>query len=190
MKILEDRIQSEGTVTIGGILKVDTFINQMIDTELMENIGEEIVTRFSNLGITKIVTLESSGIPFACEAARRLKIPAVFARKYEYVTLDDSIYQSRIFSYTRKKEMVIRVGKGLITETDKVLVVDDFLANGSAAMGLLDILAQSGADVAGVCVVIEKGFQKGREKIEGKGIRFEALVTIDSMENGKIEFRK
>jgi len=189
MEILKSRILEEGTVTSNGIIKVDTFINQMIDTELMEKIGEEICNRFSGLGITKVVTLESSGIPFACETARRLKVPAVFARKYEYVTLEDSNYQSRIFSYTRKKEMVIRIGKGLISSKDKILIVDDFLANGSAAIGLLDILEQAGAEVVGVCVLIEKGFQKGREKIEGLGIRLESLVTIDSLENGEIKFR-
>lgn len=189
MDILKKRILNEGTVNIGGILKVDTFINQMVDTTLMENIGEEICARFENLGITKVLTLESSGIPFACETARRFKVPAIFARKHEYVTLDDSIFQSRIFSYTRKKELVIKVGKALIQKEDKVLIVDDFLANGSAALGLLDILGQSGAEVVGVCVVIEKGFQTGREKIEAKGARLEALVTIESMENGEIKFK-
>ncbi len=190
MKKLEDKISSEGIVSLGGILKVDTFINQMIDTEVLEYVGEEIARRFEGEGITKVLTLESSGIAFACETARRLKVPAIFARKYEYVTLDDSIYQSRFFSYTRRKEMVIRVGKQLIKDSDKVLIVDDFLANGSAAMGLIDILKQAKAETIGVCVLIEKGFLPGRSKIEATGTRFEALVSIDSMDVGEIVFKK
>lgn len=190
MKNLEDKIISEGVVSLGGILKVDTFINQMIDTSVLEYVGEEIARRFADEGITKVLTLESSGIAFACETARRLKVPAVFARKYEYVTLDDSIYQSRFFSYTRRKEMVIRVGKQLINENDRVLIIDDFIANGSAAIGLIDILKQSKAKNMGVCVLIEKGFLPGRQKIEATGTRFEALVCIESMDSEEIVFKK
>lgn len=189
MRILEERILREGTVTVGGILKVDTFINQMVDTKLMEAIGEEIGSRYREKGITKVMTLESSGIPFACEVARRLGIPAVFARKHEYVTLDEGIHQSRIYSYTRRKEMVIRVGRNLLMPEDQILIVDDFMANGSAVIGLVDIIKQAGAAVAGVCILIEKGFQSGREKLQNLGIPMEALVTIERMDEGKIEFR-
>lgn len=190
MKQLQEKILSEGKVLSESVLKVDTFLNHQIDPVLMEAIGEEFASRFADEGITKILTIESSGIAPAVMTGLKMGIKPVFARKRQSLTLTDHLYTASVHSFTKNVTSDISVSKDFIGEDDVVLIMDDFLANGQAVLGLLDIVEQAGASLAGVGIVIEKGFQPGGEMIRERGIRLESLANIETMGNGKAEFRE
>lgn len=188
MQQLRDRIKTDGKVLSAEVLKVDSFLNHQIDPELMLAIGEEYASRFAAEGITKILTIESSGIAPAVMAGLKMGIPVVFARKKKSLTLTDGLYSSEVHSFTKNVTNEISVSKDFITEKDHLLIIDDFLANGQAVLGLLDIVEQAGASIAGVGIVIEKGFQPGGKLIRERGIRLESLANIKSLNEGTIEF--
>lgn len=188
LKLLEEFIQEKGTVLPGNVLKVDAFLNHQIDPGLMQEMGKAFAERFKHLGITKIVTIESSGIAPAVFAGLALSIPVVFARKKKSVTLTDNLYTSTVYSYTKKESNDISVSKQFLTDADTILVIDDFLANGQAALGLLEIAELAGAKVAGIGIVIEKSFQQGRELLNKTGIPVYSLARIASLENEEILF--
>lgn len=189
MKLLEDRIKKDGRVIEDRILKVDSFINHQIDVSLFNEMGKEFKERFKAHEITRILTVESSGIAVACIAAQYFNVPVVFAKKHEASNLDKDAYQSTVYSFTKDKHYTIRVSKNYISKADKVLIIDDFLANGNAALGLIDIVKQAGGEIAGLGVVIEKGFQGGRKVLEAQGIRVESLAIIEEMHGGQIRFK-
>ena len=188
MKKLQDKILSDGKVLSESVLKVDSFLNHQIDPPLMQAIGEEFALRFKDDGITKILTLESSGIAPAMMTGLVLGVPAVFARKRKSLTLVDHMYTANVHSFTKNETNEISVSKDFIKKEDVVLVMDDFLANGQAALGLLDIVKQSGATLAGIGIVIEKGFQPGGDLLREQGVRVETLAHIASLENGQVTF--
>ncbi|MBU5466237.1 xanthine phosphoribosyltransferase [Virgibacillus sp. MSJ-26] len=190
MERLKQKIVNEGKVLSASVLKVDSFLNHQIDPELMQGIGEEFVSRFKDDGITKILTLESSGIAPSVMTALQLGVPTVFARKRKSLTLIDNLYSAEVYSYTKRESSTISVSMDYIKNDDVVLIIDDFLANGQAAQGLIHMVEQSGATLAGVGIVIEKGFQSGRKIIEEQGIRVESLAVISSLENGKVTFKE
>ncbi|MFC4409101.1 xanthine phosphoribosyltransferase [Chungangia koreensis] len=188
MQQLRDRIKTDGKVLSAEVLKVDSFLNHQIDPELMMAIGEEYASRFAEEGITKILTIESSGIAPAVMAGLKLGIPVVFARKKKSLTLTDGLYSSNVHSFTKNVTSEISVSKDFIKKEDHLLIIDDFLANGQAVLGLLDIVEQAGASLAGIGIVIEKGFQPGGKLIRERGIRVESLAIIKSLKEGTIEF--
>lgn len=190
MKILKQKILDEGKVLSDSILKVDTFLNHQIDPELMQHIGEEFAERFADEEITRIITLESSGIAPSVMMGLCLGIPVVFARKRKSLTLIDHLYSAEVHSYTKQETNEVSISKDFISSYDKVLVIDDFLANGQAALGLVDLVEQAGAGLAGVGIVIEKGFQEGGSQIRERGIRVESLAIIDSLAGGRVTFQK
>jgi xanthine phosphoribosyltransferase len=191
MELLEERIRKDGRVLPGNILKVSSFINHQIDVDLLDKLGEEFARRYADRTVTKILTIESSGIAVACAAARWFnKCPVVFAKKSSSSNITDDCYRTSVYSYTHSKNYNVIVAKQFLVKEDKVLLIDDFLANGSALSGLVDLVEQSGAELTGAGIVIEKGFQEGGEILRKKGYRIESLAIIDSMsaENG-IKFR-
>lgn len=191
MELLKQRIRKDGVVKAGNVLKVDSFLNHQIDIELMNEIGKEFARIFSDVRITKILTVEASGIAIAAIVAQYFKVPIVFAKKSQSINLDGSIYSTKIESFTHKRVYDVIVSKKYLSPEDHVLVVDDFLANGCAADGLINIINESGATLEGVGIIIEKGFQDGGKRLRDRGIRVESLAIIDSMndETGEIEFR-
>jgi xanthine phosphoribosyltransferase len=188
MKLLQQTILDKGTVLPNGVLKVNTFLNHQIDTGLMIEIGNEFAARFADSGITKVITIESSGIAPSFFAAHTLQVPLIFARKKKSLTLKDNVYTSEVFSFTKQESSEITVAKEFIEEKDRVLIIDDFLANGQAAQGLIHVVKQAGATVAGIGIVIEKTFQPGRQILEEKGYRVESLARVESLQNGQITF--
>ncbi|MDQ0213638.1 xanthine phosphoribosyltransferase [Oikeobacillus pervagus] len=188
MKLLKDKIHQDGLVLSGNVLKVDSFLNHQVDPFLMKKIGEEFVRRFSDEKITKILTLESSGISPALMAALELEIPLVFARKRKSLTLTDDLYTAEVYSYTKQETNTISVSKNWIHSGEKVLIIDDFLANGQAALGLCSIVQQAEAEIVGIGIVIEKSFQQGRNLLMDQNLRVESLARIKSLENGKVQF--
>ena len=191
MNFIEKRIVEDGIVKPGHVLKVDSFLNHQIDVALLDEIGKEFARRFENETITKVLTIEASGIAVACSVARELGAPVVFARKSGSVNLDGDTYVAEVESYTHKgTNRVIVSGKYLCPE-DRVLIVDDFLANGCALQGLISIVDSAGAEVVGCGIVIEKGFQEGGYRIRNLGFRLESLAIIESMDaqTGRIVFR-
>ncbi|OZU87801.1 xanthine phosphoribosyltransferase [Virgibacillus indicus] len=190
MDLLKQKIVKEGKVLSESVLKVDSFLNHQIDPELMEEIGREFTERFKNAGITKILTLESSGIAPSVMAGLRLGVPVIFARKRKSLTLIDHLYSAKVYSYTKKETNEISVSKDYISNDDIVLIIDDFLANGQAVDGLIGIVNQSGASLAGVGIVIEKGFQDGGSIVRKRGIRVESLANITSLADGKVTFNE
>lgn len=188
MKMLKDIIVRDGKVLSESVLKVDSFLNHQIDPPLMKAVGEEFAARFKDAGITKVLSIESSGIAPAMMAGLVLGVPAIFARKRKSLTLINDLYTASVHSYTKNETNDISVSKDFITSEDTVLIIDDFLANGQAVLGLLDIIEQSGASLAGVGIVIEKGFQPGGAIIRERGIRVESLANISSMKDGKVIF--
>lgn len=189
MKLLEDRIIQDGVFKEGGILKVDSFLNHQMDIELLNEIGKEFARLFKHKEITKILTVEASGIGIACIAAQYFGVPVVFAKKAQSKNLDGDIYTSKVHSYTHDKEYIIRVSKKFVTSQDKILIIDDFLANGKAIIGLMDIIKQSGADLEGCGICIEKGFQEGGDYIRKLGVDLQSLAIIDLNEKGTMIFR-
>lgn len=190
MKLLKDRILTEGKTQDGDVLKVGSFLNQRIDADFMMEMGREIATRYQNGSVTKILTIESSGIAIAMAAALSMGVPFVFAKKNKSVNMDDAVYSTRISSFTHGNTYDAVVGKEFLTEEDTVLIIDDFLARGNALNGLIDIVKQSGATLAGAAIAIEKGFQGGGDALRKQGVRVESLALIESMEGGTIEFRR
>ncbi|WP_282137744.1 xanthine phosphoribosyltransferase [Rossellomorea aquimaris] len=190
MNLLKNKIEDEGVVLSGTVLKVDSFLNHQVDPELMMEIGKEFARRFKDLGITKVLTIESSGIAPGVMAALQLNVPLVFARKRKSLTLSEGVITSKVYSYTKQEENTISVSSKYIGENDRVLLVDDFLANGQAALGLIDLVKQAGANVAGIGIVIEKSFQDGGKLVRETGYRVESLAEIQSLENGKVTFKQ
>ena len=188
MYALEQKILSEGIVLSDEVLKVDAFLNHQIDPVMMQLIGKEFAARFKDAGITKIITIEASGIAPAIMAGLELGVPVIFARKYQSLTLKDDLYRSKVFSFTKQTESTIAISNKHISSADKALVIDDFLANGQAALGLIDLIHQAKAEVVGVGIVIEKSFQPGRDILLEKGYRVESLARVKSLENGTVEF--
>ncbi len=191
MKLLEERIRRDGAVKEGNVLKVDSFLNHQMDIRLFEEIGREFKRRFRDEEITKILTIEASGIGIACIAAQSFHVPVVFAKKTKTKNIAGDVYVSRVESYTHGRIYEIIVSKDFLKQEDRVLLIDDFLANGKALEGLADLVHQAGADLVGAGVVIEKGFQPGGEIIRSKGIRLESLAIVDAMDEktGEIRFR-
>ena len=188
MYALEQKILNEGIVLSDQVLKVDAFLNHQIDPVLMQQIGKEFAARFKDAGITKIITIEASGIAPAIMAGLELGVPVIFARKYQSLTLKDDLYRSKVFSFTKQTESTIAISNKHLSSTDKALVIDDFLANGQAALGLIDLIHQANAEVVGVGIVIEKSFQPGRDVLLEIGYRVESLARVKSLADGKVSF--
>lgn len=189
--MLEERIAREATVIAPDVLRVDMFLNHMIDTDLLGELGREFYRLFGGDAITKILTVEASGIAIACAAASYFRVPVLFAKKgRSNKTLDADVYSSEIHSFTKDVTTGISVARRFLPADDRVLVIDDFLAHGSAVRGLCDIIGQSGAALAGVGIAIEKGFQPGGAVLREQGIRLESLAIIESMDGGEIRFSR
>lgn len=188
MEQLKNKILQEGKVLSDSVLKVDSFLNHQIDPELMQEVGKEFAERFKDSNITKILSIESSGIAPAMMAGLYLGVPVIFARKRKSLTLTDHLYTSSVHSFTKNETNDISVSKDFLLPEDTVFVIDDFLANGQAVHGLVDIIEQAGAQLAGVGIVIEKGFQPGGAEIRKQGIRVESLAIVSSLENGEVTF--
>ena len=191
MKLLEERIRKDGTVKAGNVLKVDSFLNHQMDIDLFNEMGKEWAHLFADCPITKILTVEASGIGIACVVAQHFHVPVVFAKKPQSLNIDGEVYSTKIQSFTHKKVYDVIVSKKFITPEDHILIIDDFLANGCALEGLLEIVGEAGATVEGIGIAVEKGFQKGGDLIRSKGIRLESLAIVESMdaETGEIVFR-
>lgn len=189
MKELQRKIMQDGQVLEGNVLKVDSFLNHQIDPILMHQIGKEFARRFSDAGITKILTLESSGIAPSLMAGIELNVPVIFGRKRQSLTLIDHLYTTTVYSYTKQTSNEISISKDYISKKDVVFIIDDFLANGQAALGLVDLVNQTGASLAGIGIVIEKGFQDGGQMLRDRGFRVESLAIIDGLTNGEITFK-
>ena len=191
MNCVEERILKDGIVKTGNVLKVDSFLNHQIDVVLLDEIAQEFLRRFAGNTITKVLTIEASGIAIACAVARLLGVPVVFAKKSKSVNLDGESYVAEVESFTHKKTNQVIVSKKYLNEEDRVLFVDDFLANGCALQGLISLVDAAGAEVVGCGIVIEKGFQEGGHRIRNLGFHLESLAIIESMddETGGITFR-
>ena len=192
MQLLKKRILQDGKCYEGGILKVDGFINHQMDPVLMKSIGVEFVRRFAATNVNKIMTIEASGIAPAIMTGYLMDLPVVFAKKTQSINLDGDVYSTKIQSFTHRRIYDVIVSKKFLSPEDHVLIIDDFLANGCALEGLIDIVKSSGATIEGVGIAIEKGFQKGGDLIRSKGIRVESLAIVDGMnaETGEIFFRE
>lgn len=190
IKALEQKILEEGKIYPGNVLKVGSFLNHQLDVNFILEMGEEIDRLFKGCGITRILTIETSGIPIAFAAALKMRVPVVFAKKSQSLNLSPNVYTTQVTSYTYKKEYQVIVEKDFLKKDDKVLIIDDFLASGCALEGLMNIVEQAGAETLGIAVAIEKGFQKGGDKLRAKGIRVEALAIIDSMDSDAIVFKE
>ncbi len=190
MELLENRILKDGEILSGNILKVNSFLNHQIDVALLDEMGAEFRRLYEGTEVTKVLTIEASGIAVAYPVAREFKAPLLFAKKRQSSNVNDDLLSTVVWSYTNSQYYTVVAAKKFIKPEDKVLIVDDFLANGSALLGLIDLVEQAGAKVAGICIAVEKGFQEGGKKIRGKGYRVESLSIIDKMyEDGRIEFR-
>lgn len=191
MKLLEERIRKDGIIKEGNVLKVDSFLNHQMDIRLFNEMGKELKRLFADKPINKILTIEASGIGIACIVAQHFDVPVVFAKKAKSINIDGEVYATRIESFTHKKTYDVIVSKKYISSDDHVLIIDDFLANGCALNGLIDLVQSAGASVEGIGIAIEKGFQKGGEMIRAKGVQLESLAIVESMDaqTGIITFR-
>lgn len=191
MQLLKDRIRKDGIVKAGNVLKVDSFLNHQMDIQLFNEIGKEFKRLFEKEKITKILTIEASGIGIACVVAQYFNVPVVFAKKAQSINIDGDVYSTKIESFTHKKTYDVIVSKKFLSSEDKVLIIDDFLANGCALVGLIDLVISAGASVEGIGIVVEKGFQSGGEVIREMGIHLESLAIIECMndKDGTIVFR-
>ena len=191
MKLLEERIRRDGTVKAGNVLKVDSFLNHQMDIDLFNEMGKEWARLFADRPVTKILTVEASGIGIACVAAQHFHVPVVFAKKTQSLNIDGEVYTTKIESFTHKRVYDVVVSKKFLSPEDHVLIIDDFLANGCALEGLIEIVQKAGATVEGIGIAVEKGFQKGGDLIRSKGVRLESLAIVESMdaETGEITFR-
>lgn len=192
MKLLEDRIRRDGVVKEGNVLKVDRFLNHQMDIELFQEIGKEFKRRFANENVNKILTIEASGIGIACIAAESFHVPVVFAKKTQTKNIAGEVYTTQVESFTHGRIYDIIVSKEFLGKGDRVLLIDDFLANGKALEGLAQLVQDSGAELVGAGIVIEKGFQRGGDAIRAKGIHLESLAIVESMNDktGEIVFRE
>ena len=192
MNFLEERIAKDGVVKPGNVLKVDSFLNHQMDTQLMEQIGKEFKRRFEHKSITKVLTIEASGIAVAIFVAHQLGVPMVFAKKSQSINIDGDVYVAQVESFTHKRTNQVIVSKKYIQEGENILIIDDFLANGCALQGLISIVESAGAIVEGCGIVIEKGFQIGGRVIRNLGYHVESLAIVDGMdaETGAIHFRE
>ena len=191
MKILEDMILERGIAVNEDILKVDSFVNHQVDPELMKNIGDEFAEHFKGQGITKVATIESSGIAPALMTALALNVPMLILKKQPSKILNQDLYQTVVTSYTKGTSYELTLSKNFISENDHVLIIDDFLANGKAMRGLLDVCQQAGASVAGIGICIEKGFQPGGDELRREGYKLASLAIVDEMgDNGSLKFRE
>ncbi|WP_029200135.1 xanthine phosphoribosyltransferase [Oribacterium sp. NK2B42] len=191
MNFLEERIVKDGIVKEGNILKVDSFLNHQLDVNLFDEMGKEWAKRFEGIEINKILTIEASGIGIACVVARHFGVPVVFAKKSKSVNLDGEMYTAEVESFTHKNKNLVIVSKKFLSKDDKVLIIDDFLANGCALQGLISIINEAGASVSGIGIAIEKGFQNGGQIIRNMGYKLESLAIVDSMDasTGEVKFR-
>ena len=191
MEILKERIRKEGKIKARNVLKVDSFLNHQMDIELFSEIGKEFKRRFADAEINKILTIEASGIGISCVAAQSFHVPVIFAKKTQTRNIAGDVYTTKVQSYTHGRIYDIIVAKEFLGKGDKVLVIDDFLANGKALEGLIALVEEAGADLVGAGIVIEKGFQAGGDTLRGKGIRIESLAIVESMNEatGQITFR-
>lgn len=192
MNALEQRIMTDGIVKEGNVLKVDSFLNHQMDVALFDWMGQEFQRRFAGKQITKILTIEASGIGIACVVARYFQVPVVFAKKSKTSNLDADVYVTEVHSFTHNCTNQVIVSKKFLNKDDHVLIIDDFLANGCALEGLISIVKEAGAVVEGIGIAVEKGFQPGGDKIRGMGYHLESLAIVEEMqpESGKIFFRK
>ncbi|MBB1062848.1 xanthine phosphoribosyltransferase [Limosilactobacillus fastidiosus] len=188
MKELQEKIKQYGTILPGNVLKVDAFLNHQVDPELMFKVGQEFAQLFADEGITKVWTVESSGIAPAVMTGLALEVPVIFARKHKSLTLNQNMYTADVYSYTKKTTNRISISKKYVDPNDRILMIDDFLANGQAVEGMLEIADQAGVDVAGAGIVIEKSFQPGAQELKARGIRVESLARIKSLTDGKVTF--
>jgi xanthine phosphoribosyltransferase len=192
MNFLEERIMKDGIVKEGNVLKVDSFLNHQMDVKLLDEIGEEFHRRFKDKKITKVLTIEASGIAIAYAVARCFNVPMVFAKKAKSINIDGDMYTAEVESFTHKNKNNVIVSKRFLSSEDRVLIVDDFLANGCALQGLISITEAAGATVEGIGIVIEKGFQFGGRSIRNLGYQLESLAIVDSMDHltGAVNFRE
>lgn len=190
MQLLKQKIVDEGKVLPGNIIKVDGFLNHKVDTALMSKLAKEFAKRFDLEGITAVLTIEASGIPIGTICAMEYGVPLIFAKKAKSDNIEGGLYKSEIFSYTYGKTDTLILSQEWLNSDDKILVVDDFLAKGSALSGILDIVEQSGAELAGIGVAVEKGFQGGGDMIRGKGYNLQSLAIIESADENGITFRE
>lgn len=190
MKELEEKIRQFGTVLPGNVLKVDAFLNHQVDPVLMQHIGQEFAARFKDAKITKVWTVESSGIAPAVMTGLALGVPVIFARKHKSLTLNSGMYTADVYSYTKKTTNQISISKRYVDKTDWVLLIDDFLANGQAVEGMLQIADQAGVEVVGAGIVIEKCFQPGSAELAAKGVRVESLAKVSSLADGQVSFKQ
>lgn len=188
MKLLEERIAKDGVAVGTDILKVDMFLNHQIDPILIDEMGKEFYRLFSDCGATKVVTVESSGISIAVATALRFGIPALFAKKGDHKNVGNDVYTADCYSFTHGRNYQMKISKKYLDEHDKVLIIDDFMAGGNACNALIDIIGQAGAEVAGIGIAIEKGFQPGGKALRQKGYKVRSLAIVDSMCDGKITF--
>ena len=191
MNFLEERILKDGIVKEGNVLKVDSFLNHQMDVRLFDQIGEEFKRRFADEKINKILTIEASGIGIACIVARHFDVPVIFAKKSKSINIEGDVYVAEVESFTHKCKNQVIVSKKFLIPEDKVLIIDDFLANGCALQGLISIVKSAGAEVSGIGIAIEKGFQPGGQVIRNLGFHLESLAIVDSMDytTGEIKFR-
>lgn len=190
MKLLEERILQQGQVRPGDVLKADCFLNHQLDVALLDEIGAEFHRIFGAEGVNKIITIEASGIAIACMTARHFGVPVVFAKKAKSKNIDGAVYTSTVHSFTYGRDYDITLAKKFLSPADRVLVLDDFLANGKAMRGLLDICQQAGATVAGIGICIEKGFQPGGAELRAQGYNLASLAIVDSMSDDGLTFRE
>jgi len=190
MQSLKDRIRAEATVIGTDILKVDHFLNHQVDVDFLQEVGQELYRHFQDEPVTKILTVEASGIAVAVAADMLFHVPVVFAKKSASLNLDQDTYTSEVFSFTRQTSYLMKVSKRYLSQEDHVLIIDDFLANGRAVQGMIDIVKQAGASLAGVGIVIEKGFQEGGRLLRQQGIKVVSLAIIEAMDESHIEFRE
>ena len=182
MRLLEEKILADGKIFPGDVLKVDSFLNHQLDAELLDAVGAEIAFNYRGAGVTKVLTMEASGIAVACFVARHLHCPALFAKKSKSSNISDSFYSAAAHSYTHGNDYTMVVSKEYLGKSDVVLIVDDFLASGNALRALLDICRKAGAEVAGVGIAIEKKYQGGGDALRAEGLRIESMATISSMD--------
>lgn len=188
MRLLEQKILSDGKVLQGDILKVDNFLNHQLDVAFLDKLSMEVYDHYKGMGVNKILTVETSGIGISCLVAQKFGCNLLVAKKHKSLNLSDDIYYSKVYSYTHRTENLIMVAKSYLTSDDKVLIVDDFLANGNACLGLIDIVKQAGAEVKGISCAVEKTYQGGYDKLVGLGYDVFSLARVKEMKDGKITF--
>ena len=190
MQLLKEKIRTDAKIIENRIIQVDNFLNHQLDITLFNEIGKEFKRRFSSKEVTKIVTIETSGIAIASITAQYFNnVPVVFAKKHAGLNMNQNVYEAKVYSFTKDQEYTIKISKEFLSPNDKVLIIDDFLASGSALMGLVSLLSQSGAKISGAGIVIEKTFQEGRKLILEQGIQLESLAIIDSIKDGQVIFK-